>query len=605
MNLQSLIERVRPGAGGGLPAAAQAPRDGGRSPMRLRWPRVAARLAVRQLAAEVFGAPGYALTLRKPPAEGFAAAPRDPRPADAELGKTLLTGRFLLAGSVMDLGRRADPAGVVTGGVGDPWNRPSPTRRFAVELHRFEWLPHLMLTGERGAREALHLILSWGQAFRRWSPFAWGHETLPRRVFNLACAARRLSAQASAADRQALADLLAIQARHLLRLPDDRAWAAEHVAAAALAGCVLSGQAGDRLLARAMPRLKRALTRSVRADGVHASRSPEAGLELLLDLLTLDDALLQRGLGSPPEILAAIDRLGLAVNALTLNDGRLACFQGGEPSTRARVAAVGVREEPAADVAPETKPNALGGYQRLSGQLLELLVDVEAPAIPAFADTACAQPLAIEVVCGRDRLITNAGWSERAADRQGLRLAAAASTLTLGEASFLEPLAGWSARVLGPRLEGRPPRAACARQDGDGAHWIEASHDGWVGQFGLTHTRRLYLDVRLDELRGEDVLAPPGEPAPSAAPFAVRFHLHPGVSASLSRDRKSVLLRGATGRGWWFRTDAKDVAIEPSAHLERGLTRRTLQIVLRGAARPDGETRVRWKLSPAGGGAEA
>ena len=32
----------------------------------------------------------------------------------------------------------------------DPWNRPSPSRAFAVDLHAFAWMPGLMLQGERG-----------------------------------------------------------------------------------------------------------------------------------------------------------------------------------------------------------------------------------------------------------------------------------------------------------------------------------------------------------------------------------------------------------------------------------------------------------------------
>jgi uncharacterized heparinase superfamily protein len=85
-----------------------------------------------------------------------------------------------------------------------------------------------------------------------------------------------------------------------------------------------------------------------------------------------------------------------------------------------------------------------------------------------------------------------------------------------------------------------------------------------------------------------------------AAPYAVRFHLEPGAQASLARDRRSILLRGHSGRGWWFRTDGPDVAIEPSVHVEDGLTRRSLQVVVRGSARTDAETKIRWKLSPAG-----
>ena len=138
--------------------------------------------------------------------------------------------------------------------------------------------------------------------------------------------------------------------------------------------------------------------------------------------------------------------------------------------------------------------------------------------------------------------------------------------------------------------------------------WLEVEHDGWVHDYGLLHQRRLYLDQRLDELRAEERLHPsPGQKEvvrAIAAPYAVRFQLEPGVQASLARDRRSILLRGHSGRGWWFRTDGPDVAIEPAVHIDDGLTRRSLQIVVRGSARTDSETKIRWKLSPAGAGSD-
>ena len=555
---------------------------------RLPWLAAAARLSARQLGAEVFGAPGYVWTLSMPRAEGFAAAPRDFRPADPNVGRSTATGRFIIAGSVLDVGSS-----------GDPWDRPCPTRRFAVELHRFVWLPDLMASGERGPREALRLIFGWAEVFGRWNAFSWGRECLPRRVYNLACAARRIAASASEADRERLADLLARQARHLARLPRNAGDEAEHACAIAVAGAALAGRAGERLLSAGLSRLRRALPRTVLTDGCHASRSPEAGMELLFDLLTLDDALLQLGREAPQELGRAIDRLTAALRTLTLPDGRLAAFQGGESGSPARVAAVRAHDETGAPAGAERLTS--GGYERIDGQLLHLIMDAGAPAAGAYATTACAQPAAIEIVCGRDRLITNAGWSERASDRQGFRLTPAASTLSLGDASVGQPLAGTLEKVLGPRLEAPELNIAVKREAGEGAVLVEVGHDGWVEGFGLRHERRLYLERRLDELRAEERLTPKGPPkAQIATPYAVRFHLQPGATPSLARDRHTVLLRGETGRGWWFRSDAQEVTIEPSACFENGLTRRTVQIVLRGVARTDAETRIRWKLEPAG-----
>jgi uncharacterized heparinase superfamily protein len=553
------------------------------------WPAIIGRLLTRQLWIELYGLPGYGLTLGGARVTAFAATPRDFRPADPALGKSILGGRFPLAGFSLDAPAPADP-----------WNRPSPTRAFAVELHAFNWLSGLMLGGERGAREALRLTLAWDDHFSRWSPFAWQPDILARRVFALACAARRMGGVATEAERLRLAEVLGRQARQLLRPPGGLAGKAERLVAAAVAGCVLAGPAGIAVRKAAVRRLPRALKETVGTDGGHASRSPEAGLELLLDLLTLDDALAQLSEPAPEAMRDAITRLTAGLAVLTLPDGRLVAMQGGGPSSVARVAAARADDEAIATVSG----TSVAGIVRIHSPLLTVVADAAPPGRGAWSAAACAQPLALEIVCGRDRLISGCGWTPRAADRQGLRLTPGHSTLTLGEASIAEPLGGWKAELLGPRLVGRPLHVEVEQRDGEGAVWLEVQHDGWVPRYGLLHQRRLYLDQRLDELRAEERLHPaPGQAEIVriiAAPYAVRFQLEPGVQASLARDRRSILLRGHSGRGWWFRTDGPDVAIEPSVHVDDGLTRRSLQIVVRGSARTDSESKIRWKLSPAG-----
>ncbi len=586
-------------APGAIPGLRGAPvrtpvRAGGPMTGPSLWPAIAGRLLTRQMWIELYGLPGYSLTLKGGKVTALSAGPRDLRPADANLGKSILGGRFSLAGASLEI--EADEI---------PWDRPSPSRAFAVDLHAFNWLAGLMTQGERGAREALRLTLAWPDHFARWSPFAWGPEILARRVFNIACAARRMGAVATDAERLKLTDLLARQARQLLRPPGGLAGKAERLTAAALTGCVLAGAPGAGLRRRALGRLPGALKTTVGADGGHHSRSAEAGMELLLDLLALDDALGQISEPPPEALTAAIARLTQGLRLLTLPDGRLISFQGGGPSHLERVAAARAHDEVVvSDGALAAPSGEVAGYRRLHGALLTVIADTAPTAHGAWSETACAQPMALEIACGKDRLITGSGWTPRAADRAGLRLTPGHSTLTLGEQSLGEPLGGWKGELLGPRLVGRPVHVGAEYRQAEGAVWLEMEHDGWAVPYGLMHQRRLYLDQRLDELRAEERLHPsPGHEEivrAIAAPYAVRFHLEPGVQASLARDKRSILLRGHSGRGWWFRTDGPDVAVEPSVHIDAGLTRRSLQIVVRGSARTDAETKIRWKLSPAG-----
>lgn len=563
---------------------------------RTPWLKVVGAILRKQVSAELFGMPGYRLTLKGRTPDGFLAAPRDARPASPIAGKAILTGRFSLAGARMSVQ-----------GSGDPWNRPSPTRSFAVELHRFSWLSSLLTQGDDGAREAVRLFLMWQKTFRTWTPLPWGEEVLPRRLINLAVFARRLAAQASPDEVVLLAQSLAEQGRHLLRLNQNPAYETQKAVALTMLGIVLSGRVGDGFRKRGLRLLPKALRRSILPDGAPVSRSAEQALELLYDLLLVEDGLGQRGMALPDDLDQWIGRLTRFVRAMSHSDGSLCAFQGSESLDEEHVLPALVREEARAPLAVSL-PDVLefGRYHRLLGRSLSVYVDAGEPRSGAFGYAACDHPMAFELSGGRDKLIVSPGWSPAQSDRQEFRVAGAGNTLSLGETAILSPVTGRFGELLNFELDGPRYRVRSRRVEAeDSGSLLEMEHEGWVARFGLKHERRLYVDAQRDELRGEERLTPmpvsrnAKARLPVAAPFAVRYLLHPEVQASLARDRKSVLLRGPGGRGWWLRHDASEVALESGAVFEKGTPRKTTVIALRGVARTDTPTRVRWKLSPA------
>ena len=141
--------------------------------------------------------------------------------------------------------------------------------------------------------------------------------------------------------------------------------------------------------------------------------------------------------------------------------------------------------------------------------------------------------------------------------------------------------------------------------------WLEATHDGYRKRFGLSLRRRVFLAADGGDLRGEDGLFRPVEDGPPEDPekrytFAIRFHLHPEVRASLSRDAMSALLVQPNGEGWRFRTDGGTVRLERSVYLGAGAPpQRTTQLVVSGDAEPYGggdrpPNRVRWAFQRLG-----
>ena len=147
--------------------------NGYRPPARKRarvfWRALTAELSTH-IEREWFGSGPHRLILSGPKVEALAAHPRDPRPPNAGQGRRILAGTLALDGGSVRIGE-----------AGDPFDTASPTRRFAVSLHRFDWLPDLIAAGPDGARRALRLIDDWRRVFGKWNAFSWGPECLERR----------------------------------------------------------------------------------------------------------------------------------------------------------------------------------------------------------------------------------------------------------------------------------------------------------------------------------------------------------------------------------------------------------------------------------------
>jgi uncharacterized heparinase superfamily protein len=190
----------------------------------------------------------------------------------------------------------------------------------------------------------------------------------------------------------------------------------------------------------------------------------------------------------------------------------------------------------------------------------------------------------MELSVGRDRLIVNCGafpggppqW------RDATRATAAHSTMVIGDIN--------SSELRPDGLGRRPVTVEAQRQEAAGAHWLDASHDGWLKPFNAIYRRRLYLAESGEDVRGEDLIE-----SPEPLPFTLRFHLHPDVQANLQQDGATVLLRLRSGSFWRLRADGGRLTLEESIYLGTLEPRRSEQVVLTGMA--DGPQQVKWALS--------
>jgi uncharacterized heparinase superfamily protein len=174
-------------------------------------------------------------------------------------------------------------------------------------------------------------------------------------------------------------------------------------------------------------------------------------------------------------------------------------------------------------------------------------------------------PLAFEIGFGPHRLITSCGaYYKDIKWQESLSNIAAHSALSINEKSPSK-----SVTPLKVSLESL-----------NGASLFCGVHQGYVGDFGVTHTRRLYVDQDGEDIRGEDLLV--RNTALKPIQIQVRFHLHPLVKALLTDDGLGVLMRLPSGTGWIFHSNFGDISLEESVCCEDGFTiRKTAQIIIK------------------------
>jgi len=555
--------------------------------------------------ARAFGSWLYGQTLRGPMPDHMVLYPTDLRPGRASKADALFQGLWFLPG-----GQLRAP------GASSPFAADPPSELWAEELHGFSWLRHFTTahaagTGDAARAYAQKLVADWIATEGEWHPIAWRPQVIGRRLTSWVANGALIIDGTELVYRSTLLRNMARQARHLARIAA-MAPAGEPriVAAVGLAFSGLCLSEGHKRLKKGIVLLCRELDRQILPDGGHISRNPSAQLSILLDLLSLREALTTRRIEVPKPIRDAIDRMMPMLRFFRHGDGRLALFNGSTEGPEGAIDAVLERDD--------TKGRPFGyaphsGYQRLAAGPAGLVVDAGKPPPGPFSHEAHAGCLSFEMSVGRARMIVNCGATKVLGTdwEAASRATAAHSTLVLADTSSARMLRGKITRaLLGARIMDGPRRVESRRNENEAGVWLDMAHDGYAENFGLLHRRRLFLSATGEDLRGEDMLEeavpiralpwqrrfwtrPPSDPD-----FTIRFHLHPDAKASLAHDRSNVLVMLSNGDGWQFRARTAggecDIAIEESVYLGSGdTTRRAEQVVVTGKVFR-GEARVNW-----------
>ena len=464
------------------------------------------------------------------------------KPGDPTQAQDMARGKFTFAGAT------------VNGRPVDVFDAAPPSPLWATALHNLSWLQHFVTGGHELHRiVARSLILKWGgqRSGFRTSMVCF------QALIALASAAHFLLGPAPSAFGNQFFELVEKLIHRILAMRPstlgENFWQA-----VALQYASLAFRGSETLRDQANVRLCTVMDQVILPDGGHVSRNPQALLEVLLAVIPIRDAMMAKREAVPQALSATIERMFPMLRMLSHGDRGLGNFQGAGATEMAGIKTL-VERDTIAGRPLFCAPHS--GYCRLSHRSSLLIMDTGIPA-------ECNSPLAIEFSDGPHRIFSNCGMPGSATDDWRRAAADIAAHNTVEIASFESGVKNSSAAEVITSPHGS---------------LINSTNEisGRPGK--VSHQRSVFLSQTGSDLRGEDRIASPSTPS-GQLDFTIRFHLHPGVKATLGRKETRIAIMLPNKTAWQFNARGGIMALEDSVFLGDALgPRKTQQIVIRGS----------------------
>lgn len=216
-----------------------------------------------------------------------------------------------------------------------------------------------------------------------------------------------------------------------------------------------------------------------------------------------------------------------------------------------------------------------------------LFFDVVQPTEFHFHKELSAGSLSLEISAKNEKIITNCGGTEVSGKNPAyLKYSAAHSTIIINNTNISEIKEDGINTTF-------PKQVFFEKKDFKDKILIVGTHNGYVKNYKKICKREISIDKKKDLFQGEDTIISNRSNVDKTF-FHVRFHLIPGISTTITENKKSVIIKTKKNNIWIFKSN-NEIIIEKSIYVNNDMALETSQIVISGIT-SSLKNKIQWSL---------
>ncbi len=468
------------------------------------------------------------------------------------------------------------------------WDNKDLKKKDYKNLNSFFWLFSLDLKSSK--KDTQNVVLQWIKKNHRYNYKSWDFDIVAKRIIAWTSNSRLTYEDSSVEYKNSFNRIIKKQINHLINEIERLKWVDDKmIGCAAIILVGLTYKDKDEYLEIGLSLLRRIIKSSFDNDGFPKSRNIRQLCFYLKYFILIREWFKESQSEIPDFINENIYYLGQAY-AFTWQNNKIDLLFNGNHETNNvdfdhYLKKLGYNFK--------NQSNELGGYVVLNNKKTSLIMDVGSSPDKKFSSNYQAGSLSFEIISNGKKLICNSGYFQNRSHQLNelSKSSAAHSTLILDDRS--------SCKFNKTKNEGSKISHGLKILKKnivfEKNYWkINATHDGYLKQYGIIHEREVEFYSEQLKFVGHDKMISKNKI--KNLKFEIRFHLEPNIKIMKTQDNKSILI-DLDGEGWKFTSNNNNMNIDNGLYFgKKDSFIDNKNIVISGMTNDENQT-IKWEIT--------